>query len=137
MKQQLAEIGELVSKLVRMSNKSLLHHDCSKQQILLLRTMQEAGKTTVSELADQLALSVSATTLALNRLANAGYILRERDKQDRRLVWVELSKEGLALMNEWQARRMETISRLVGHLSSEEQTQFIGLLKKIITSEMR
>jgi DNA-binding MarR family transcriptional regulator len=138
LEQKIAELEELFSKLGQVFAKSAMHEaDFSKQQIVLLRTLYAKKRTTVSELAEELNLSVSATTIALNRLVKSGHVIRTRDETDRRIVWVEISGQAIELIRHWNQRRAQFLAKLIGHLEPAEQDQFIGLLKKMLLQEVR
>jgi DNA-binding MarR family transcriptional regulator len=104
----------------------------SKQQYLLLITLFKKNRTTVSSLADELNLSASATTLAINRLVRDGHIVRTRDETDRRVVWVELSETAKVLVSEMRQRRRRVLRSMIGSLEAEEIDQFLIMIRKML-----
>jgi len=52
------------------------------------------GAKTMSQVATALSISVGAATAAINNLVEKGYVVRERDENDRRLVKVSLTRPG-------------------------------------------
>ncbi|MDF2679845.1 MAG: MarR family transcriptional regulator [Brevibacillus sp.] len=103
----------------------------SPKQFILLRVLHQRGRSTVSELANILKQSNSATTIALNRLVKAGFIDRIRDEQDRRVVWVTLSEKAVPLIESLLSRRRELLGKLLENLSDEELIQFTHFLVKM------
>lgn len=103
----------------------------SPKQFILLRVLHQRGRSTVSELANLLKQSNSATTIALNRLVKAGFIDRIRDEQDRRVVWVTLSEKAVPLIESLLSRRRVLLSKLLENLSDEELVQFTHFLVKM------
>lgn len=103
----------------------------SPKQFILLRVLHQRGRSTVSELANILKQSNSATTIALNRLVKAGFIDRVRDEQDRRVVWVTLSEKAVPLIESLLSRRRVLLSKLLENLSDEEIVQFTHFLVKM------
>lgn len=103
----------------------------SPKQFILLRVLHQRGRSTVSELANILKQSNSATTIALNRLVKAGFIDRIRDEQDRRVVWVTLSEKAVPLIESLLSRRRVLLSKLLENLSDEEIVQFTHFLVKM------
>lgn len=68
-----------------------------------LRAMAFVRRTpapTPRGLADYLALSLSATTAMIDRMAASGYILRTPNPEDGRSVRLELTREGAAAVDE-------------------------------------
>lgn len=103
----------------------------SRQQLFLLRVLSPRERLTVTELAAELHLSVSATTLAVNRLVRSDYIVRERDEKDRRVVWLRVSDMGRRYVDSMSARRDALLSAALSRLTPEELEQFGELLRKM------
>ncbi|MGZ4032382.1 MAG: MarR family winged helix-turn-helix transcriptional regulator [Tumebacillaceae bacterium] len=130
---QLDDLDLSAQKLVRYFNR-IHQEDMSRQQFLLLKTLYCKQKSTVTELAELLGLSTSATTIALNRLVKNGYINRTRDDQDRRMVWVELTPVAVTMMHTMATKRNELLGKLLSKLESEEQQTFLHLLRKMLAN---
>lgn len=76
--------------------------DITYPQYLVLTTLGEHGKITISEVADTLALNPSTITPLVKRLETADLIKRERNAQNERQVMVELTEKGKALQAQAQ-----------------------------------
>ncbi|CAA7601826.1 MarR family [Acididesulfobacillus acetoxydans] len=61
-------------------------------QIFLLRTLVTKGSISISELAEHLNLANSTVSGIVDRLERDGFVTRVRDKEDRRIVYVELTE---------------------------------------------
>jgi DNA-binding MarR family transcriptional regulator len=59
-----------------------------------LEILERTGRSSAGELARALGLTTSAVTAVLDRLVDAGFVVRQRDSQDRRRVYVELTEAG-------------------------------------------
>lgn len=66
-------------------------------QFLVLVTLWEEDEQTVGSIGEKLFLESSTLTPLLKRLESAGYISRERSKQDERQVIIRLTDQGRAL----------------------------------------
>ncbi|KPV55721.1 hypothetical protein QJ48_31670, partial [Paenibacillus sp. A3] len=75
-----------------------------------------------------------ATTIAVNRLEQAGFVKRTRDAADRRVVWLEPSDEAVNHMKEFRLFKQELLMQMFGGLSEEETEQFIALVRKMIST---
>ncbi|MCM3627539.1 MarR family transcriptional regulator [Paenibacillus glycanilyticus] len=84
-----------------------------------------------SELLQYLATTPAAITTLLDRMERNELIVRTRDNQDRRIVWVSVSEKG---RNEAQ-RGTEVRSKLIGEsldrISSHNQQLLVYLLGKV------
>lgn len=135
LEQKLTELEGLIAVAVRHARRwSPPDADLSKQQIQLLHALCGKRRVTVTELAEELQLSASATTIALNRLEQAGFVKRTRDEADRRVVWLEPSDEAVNHMKEFRLFKQKLLMQMFGGLTEEETEQFIALVRKMIST---
>jgi DNA-binding MarR family transcriptional regulator len=104
----------------------------TKPQFFVLNLLSKRGKCTVSELADEMFVKPSAITTMIDRLYKSGLVLRERDEEDRRVVYVQLSDEGMKALEKARSERRKIIERYLSHLEFEELKQFVYILEKIV-----
>ena len=99
-------------------------------QFNVLRILRGAGPAGLcrNEIRDRLVAQVPDVTRLLDRMEEAGLIVRERDTVDRRLVTTRITEPGLHLL----ARADEQVSRFeraqVGHLTQAQLRTLIDLL---------
>ena len=62
-------------------------------QFFVLKKINEKGRMTVSEVAEELGVSLSAITALVNRRLTIVMVVRTRDQTDRRLVWLEATEQ--------------------------------------------
>ena len=66
-------------------------------QLWALKTLRQAGRLTVGQLAASLAVHQSSISILLDRLEKRGLVRRLRGRPDRRIVRVALTKRGSAV----------------------------------------
>lgn len=71
--------------------------EVSAHQASILSHLDPVDPTMVTELADHLGVTASTMSLTLTRLERAGYIHKERDPADRRVMNVRLTERGEAV----------------------------------------
>ncbi|TWN89321.1 putative HTH-type transcriptional regulator YusO [Bacillus paralicheniformis] len=98
----------------------------------ILRIIYRHGTCTIKEILQEVALSPSATTTALNHLEKEGFVIRSRNNDDRRTVWIELSQEGTRIAAQMVENRQALIDKLFGKLSEEEKKVFFAIIEKIM-----
>jgi DNA-binding MarR family transcriptional regulator len=106
----------------------------SPKQFIMLRALYGKKRCTVSDLAAEVGLSTSATTISLNRLMKCGLIDRVRCEDDRRVVWVALSPDAVPRIQAYLERRKILLTKMTACFSDEELSQFHALLSKIRSS---
>lgn len=103
----------------------------------VLASLRRSGapyRKTASDLAGGALLSSAGVTFRLDRLEEAGLIERQRDTKDRRVVYSQLTPEGLRVINETIARHLENEHRLLAGLNDRERAQLAKLLAKLESS---
>jgi DNA-binding MarR family transcriptional regulator len=106
--------------------------DLSRQELLAIEMLGSSGASIMRALADQLYLAVNTVTTLVDNLEKRGLVRRERDEQDRRLVWVHLAPGGLRAFEALQAERHRLCQALLESLSEEEQEIYLVLTRKIV-----
>lgn len=98
---------------------------------VLLMTLWITGPRETRELADVLRVSRPSIVSAVDTLERKGHVRRLSDSGDRRLVRVELTADGLALVGEAQRAWHRCERRVAGALTKAEQREFARLARKL------
>ena len=94
----------------------------------ILRGSQPQGLT-CSAIGDRMITAEPDITRLLGRLRALKLIRQQRDKRDRRVVWTQISSEGLALLAETDPVVQHFPRELLGHLGKEQLATLIPLLE--------
>lgn len=105
----------------------------SLEQFSILRNLYNEELLRASELADALGVNKSAITVKLEKLEKKGLIYRERDKEDRRNVYLYLSEKGKKVYEEVETKIESFVSKYLNELDHEDLEAFINLYEKIVT----
>ena len=108
-------------------------HQISAQQYNALRLLRSVhpGSMQTLALGKRLISRGPDTTRMLDRLEQRQLIVRERRSENRRVVEIAVTTQGLALLDEMAEAVQEMHKRQIGHLSRAEQRDLITLLKRI------
>lgn len=93
-----------------------------------LRRAEPDFRRTAGELAKQTLVTTGGLTLRVNRLEEAGLVLRERDDEDARVVYVTLSETGRDLVDRVADAHFAELGRMLVGLDSDQQVRLAGLL---------
>ncbi|MFF4835053.1 MarR family winged helix-turn-helix transcriptional regulator [Streptomyces sp. NPDC001315] len=96
-----------------------------------LRRSGEPYRLTAGQLADSGLVSSAGVTLRIDRLEKDGLIVRERDADDRRLVYSRLTEQGLVTVDTVFAEHLDNERRMLAGLSPSERRQLARLLRKL------
>ena len=99
--------------------------------VLMLLHHRRAEPSTPAELADQAAVTRATMTGLIDTLEKDQLVVREPDENDRRAVFVRLTKKGATLMNAVVPKYFRQVSTVMSPLSHAERKQLVRLLQKI------
>nr|WP_309100226.1 MarR family transcriptional regulator [Fredinandcohnia onubensis] len=111
--------------------KEQLGTELTNEQHYTLRYINKVGSCTSTELAEVFEVKKSAITAIINRLFEKGLIDRTRDENDRRLVYLTLSKRGKVLFSKTEERVNNLVESIIGEFSEEEIVQFLKTYEKL------
>ncbi len=105
----------------------------SAQQYNALRLLRSVYPSSMQTLAlgKRLISRSPDTTRMLDRLEQRHLIVRERRSENRRVVEIAITKQGLDLLDEMMRDVQAMHKRQLGHLNRTEQRNLIALLKRI------
>ena len=118
-------LGIRLSRLFR-------EHGLTPSQYNVLRILRGEGKPLPClEVADRMIAAVPGITGLIDRLEALGLVVRERSAEDRRVVFVAIRPEGLALLAKLDEPLEAAHRRLIGHLSRTDLGDLIRLLETV------
>ena len=85
----------------------------------------------MSTVAREISVTVGTLTIAMNSLVKKGYVLRERGKEDRRVVYISLTERGRAAYVHHARFHKAMIDSISDELTSEEMELLIKTLTKL------
>lgn len=103
----------------------------------VLATLRRSGypyELTPTQLFSSLMLTSGAITHRTDELVKAGLVQRKPDPNDRRGVRVKLTDLGLAKIDEAVTAHVENEHRILRHLSRQERSLLISLLRRLLLS---
>lgn len=103
----------------------------SSSQRIVLRSLLSGGPCQVSEVAAMLDVSLSAATGLVDRLVKAKLATRDRDQQDRRVVWVKITPEGEQAVLAAETRRRMALAQLAQRLDEGDLASLCNILERL------
>lgn len=111
--------------------KCQIGNDLTNDQHYILRYIHQAGSCTSTELAEVFEVNKSAITAIINRMADRNLIDRTRDENDRRVVYLTLTKEGIELYQKAQEKIRLLVESIITQFEEPEITAFINTYEKL------
>lgn len=86
---------------------------------------------TMTELANQLKVTLGTLTSTINRLVKKGYVLRNQAADDRRFVYVELTSKGQLAYKEHERFHNNMVKSMVDKLEESDNAVLVASIEKL------
>lgn len=119
-KQTLSIIPLMTKKLfgsVHILHDSDLHHT----HFHIMHIVADAKSIRTTEIAKKLAIRKSNLTPLINKLMEKNFIVRVKDEDDRRVIYIELTQEGNVFLKEKKAILEKEVEERLAELTDEDQ----------------
>ena len=111
--------------------KCQIGNNLTNDQHYILRYIHQSGSCTSTELADVFEVNKSAITATINRMVERGLIERTRDENDRRVVYLTLTAEGIELYQKAQDKIHHLVESIITQFKEPEIKAFINTYEKL------
>jgi DNA-binding MarR family transcriptional regulator len=115
-------------------NKTFAKHGLNSASFDVLAALRRSGapyRKTGIQLANGSLLSSAGVTFRLDRLEQAGLIERQRDHDDRRVVYSALTETGLEVIDRTIEDHLDAEAAMLTGLTTQERQQLAKLLAKL------
>lgn len=97
-------------------------------QVALMSLLVEQQRATMQYLAGRLAVTPATVTMMVKRLLAQGYVARERDTEDWRLVWISPTERGREAIAFYNHERRASLARRLSLLGEEDRAALAAAL---------
>lgn len=122
-----AQMGRRISHCVT----AAMDSDLTSAQHHILRFLARGDACRITDLAEKLRIQPSAVTAMVDRLEARGYVVRERDAEDRRIVRVAVTETGAAEYEKVEGSVRDYVRSLFSELEPEEVATLVSLFEKL------
>jgi len=100
-------------------------------QLTVVKLLESLGDLSLSSLSERIRAQNSTVTGIIDRMEREGLVVRERSKNDRRVVLIRLSEKGAELAREIQVEPMEIFRKALLALDREDVEHLLRILHKV------
>lgn len=100
-------------------------------QLTVVKILEQVGELSLSELSERIRAQNSTVTGIIDRMEREGLVVRERSKEDRRVVHIKLTPKGASIARDIPLEPMEIVKGALGSLSAQEMRDLVRLLTKL------
>ena len=88
-------------------------------------------RMTMAEIASKIGKDKSTVTALVDKLVKLGYVVKERDVQDTRVIYVSLTDKGQELKQVFEEISEKVLGTFYSGVSESEKTELANILDKI------
>jgi DNA-binding MarR family transcriptional regulator len=127
--QELAqELGAVLARLYGFLRRAILPREMSLTQALALNTLRDLGPQRVTDLAQLEGVRQPTCTGLINAMEGEGWVRRCVDEADKRVVLVDLTEAGHAVLDSMSEARAAVLDRYLGALSETDRDTLAAAL---------
>ncbi|CAM4301961.1 MAG: MarR family transcriptional regulator [Paenibacillus macerans] len=113
------------------SDKSIREYGLTRTEFGVLELLYHKGRQPTQQIGNKVLMSSGNITYTVDKLEKKGFVARKTCKEDRRLVYAEITERGKQFIEEVFPRHTKLIEEVLGGLSPEEMQTAAKLLKKL------
>ncbi len=107
--------------------------DISNNDMHIIDAIGIDAPKSMSTVAAKLSVTVGTLTIAINNLVKKDYVLRNRSRQDKRVVLISLSKKGIKAFKHHAGFHEEMIRAIIKDFSDDEVELVVKALSNLVT----
>ncbi|GGA78126.1 MarR family winged helix-turn-helix transcriptional regulator [Ornithinibacillus halotolerans] len=113
-----------------------IKHDISNQgmrtsDFSILEALYHKGRLTVREVSEAVLINTGSITYVIDKLEKKGLLERSNCKEDRRVVYIQITEEGKQLMDTIFPQHQQVIEELFDGIAEEDIETTINVLKQV------
>jgi MarR family transcriptional regulator, 2-MHQ and catechol-resistance regulon repressor len=125
------KLARAFSTFNKATSEDIRRYGLTQPQFGVVESLGHHGRIPIGELSRKQLLAGGTVTVVVDNLEKEGLVERQHCKEDRRVVYVQLTEKGRNLFREIFVQHASVISGLASVLSTQEQDQLAALLKKL------
>jgi len=125
------QIVDLIKKYQFRDRNQICCFGISVSQCYVLETLHTHGPLTMNELAKKMYLKISTMTRVVEQLVKKRYVRREEGLSDRRVRFINLTKQGRAIYKKAWENIFESEKVILKNIPSEHKTVLIDVLTRL------
>lgn len=107
--------------------------ECSKNEILALLLIYRKKSVNMTEVADYIGAPINTATGVISRLEKKHLVQRIRDTEDKRIVKIHLTDEGIHYFEEEKKLILRYFRALMSKLTVEEEHAIYSVMEKFLS----
>ncbi|MBA9027189.1 MULTISPECIES: MarR family winged helix-turn-helix transcriptional regulator [Bacillaceae] len=125
---ELMQTSKAIQDCIKME---MMNHKINITEFSVLEVLYFKEKQTIQQIGKSILISSGSMTYVIDKLEQKGFIKRIDCPNDRRVIHVVLTENGMNLMEKIMPKHRDLINNMLGDLTDQESQTMIKLLKKV------
>ncbi len=121
----------VLKTLFRFERFEVIKYGLAFQQIFLLKTLKRRDGLKISEVAFEMRMKNFSATRLVDQLESKGLVERIKNSDDKRSIFVRLSRKGKKIVGEIEEHASETVLNNLSEFDQEESESIICVIDKM------
>jgi DNA-binding MarR family transcriptional regulator len=132
------DVGQIIETIIylytesrRITKELARRAQLTGPQLTVVKLLETIGDLSLTELSEKIRAQNSTVTGIIDRMEREGLVLRERSKEDRRVVKIRLTPKGMDLARDVPVEPMVIFRTALESLSKDEMQDLLKILLKV------
>lgn len=125
---ELMQTSKAIQDCIKME---MMNNKINITEFSVLEVLYLKGKQTIQQIGKSILISSGSMTYVIDKLEQKGFINRIDCPNDRRVIHVVLTEDGMNLMEKIMPKHRDLIHNMFGDLTDQESQTMVKLLKKV------
>ena len=121
----------IIKEFARRQANELYKGKITLPQFLILDFLHRQDESKMSALAHFMGVTTAAMTGIVDRLVRDGFVVRENQTEDRRIIKIKLTSKGAELVKKVNTQRRQMIIKIFGRISEKDRQEYLRILMQI------
>ncbi|MFS1512092.1 MarR family winged helix-turn-helix transcriptional regulator [Chengkuizengella sp. SCS-71B] len=114
-----------------LAHQDIQSYGLNPTEFAVLDLLYHKGEQPLQKIGEKILIASGSITYVVDKLEEKGYLSRNPNPKDRRIIYAIISEKGKKLFDEIFPKHENKIDEIVNGLSDEEKKEAIFLLKKL------
>ena len=124
----LMKAAKSIEELIK---KDISSHGMKSSDFAVIEAVYSKGRQTIRQISEAVLINTGSITYVIDKLENNGLVERVDCKEDRRVVYIQITDKGKKLMDEIFPKHQQVIEALFEGVTAEEKEIVLDVLKKV------
>ncbi|WP_068677388.1 MarR family winged helix-turn-helix transcriptional regulator [Oceanobacillus sp. Castelsardo] len=117
--------------LAELIKKDISSHGMRTSDFAVLEALYHKGQQTIKQITQAVLINTGSITYVIDKLEKKGLLERTPCKDDRRVVYIQLTDQGIKLMEEIFPLHQQVIENIFEDVTDEEKKIVIDVVKRV------